>query len=84
MVLPRTIDWSDGTIVLVDQTALPAIRTVTVDTVDGLVDAVRRLVVRGAPALGVAGALGVALAARSMTGAERQKPVPSQVEGVAA
>ena len=62
-VLPRTIDWVDGRIVLVDQTALPAVRTIAVDDVDALVDAIRRLVVRGAPALGVAGAMGVALAA---------------------
>jgi len=67
-VLPRTIDWVDGRIVLVDQTALPTIRTVVIDDVDVLVDAIRRLVVRGAPALGVAGALGVALAARTRTG----------------
>jgi methylthioribose-1-phosphate isomerase len=69
-VLPRTIDWVDGGIVLVDQTALPVIRTVTIDRVDALVSAIRRLVVRGAPALGVAGALGVALAARTLTGPE--------------
>jgi methylthioribose-1-phosphate isomerase len=69
-VLPRTIDWADGRIVLVDQTALPELRTVAVDTVDQLIDAIRRLVVRGAPALGVAGALGVALAARTQVGAE--------------
>ena len=69
-MLPRTVDWVDGRIVLVDQTALPAVRMVAVDTVDGLIDAIRRLVVRGAPALGVTGALGVALAARSMSGAE--------------
>jgi methylthioribose-1-phosphate isomerase len=67
-VLPRTIDWVDGRIVLVDQTALPTIRTIAVDEVDALIDAIRRLVVRGAPALGVAGALGVALAARTLTG----------------
>jgi methylthioribose-1-phosphate isomerase len=67
-VLPRTIDWVDGRIVLVDQTALPAIGTVVIDDVDTLVDAIRRLVVRGAPALGVAGAFGVALAARTLTG----------------
>lgn len=67
-MLPRTVDWADGHIVLVDQTALPALRTVTIDQVDALVDAIRRLVVRGAPALGVAGAFGVALAARTLTG----------------
>ena len=70
MVLPRTIDWVDGRIVLIDQTGLPAVRTVAVDTVDALVDAIRRLVVRGAPALGVAGALGAALAARTLAGTE--------------
>jgi methylthioribose-1-phosphate isomerase len=69
-VLPRTIDWVDGRIVLVDQTALPAIRTVAIAQVDELVDAIRRLVVRGAPALGVAGALGVALAARTLKGTD--------------
>lgn len=67
-MLPRTIDWVGGRIVLVDQTALPVIRTVAVESVDALVDAIRRLVVRGAPALGVAGALGVALAARTLAG----------------
>ena len=70
MVFSRTIDWSDGRIVLVDQTALPELRTFAVDTVDELVDAIKRLAVRGAPALGAAGALGVALAARTMSGRE--------------
>jgi methylthioribose-1-phosphate isomerase len=69
-VLPRTIDWLDGRIALVDQTALPELRMVEIATVDELVDAIQRLVVRGAPALGVAGALGVALAARTVAGAE--------------
>lgn len=69
-MLPRTIDWSDGRIVLVDQTQLPHLASVEVTTVDELVDAIRRLVVRGAPALGVAGALGVALAARTLRGAD--------------
>jgi methylthioribose-1-phosphate isomerase len=69
-VLPRTIEWVDGRIALVDQTALPQVRVLTVATVDELVDAIRRLVVRGAPALGAAGALGVALAARTLTGAD--------------
>ncbi len=64
-MLPRTIDWVDGRIVLVDQTALPQVRQVSAESVDALVDAIRRLVVRGAPALGVAGAFGVALAART-------------------
>jgi len=60
----RTIDWRSDEIVIIDQTALPAEeRVLYLRTVDELVDAIRRLAVRGAMALGVAGALGVALAA---------------------
>ena len=65
----RTIDWVGGAVEVIDQTALPdELRMVRLSTVDDLVDAVRRLAVRGAPALGVAGALGVALAARLHAG----------------
>jgi len=51
-------------VVLLDQTRLPAEETyLTCTDVPSLADAVRRLVVRGAPLLGLAGAFGVALAA---------------------
>jgi methylthioribose-1-phosphate isomerase len=61
----RTIDWGDGAVVIVDQTALPhEVRTLRIAEVDALVDAIQRLAVRGAPALGAAGALGVVLAVR--------------------
>jgi S-methyl-5-thioribose-1-phosphate isomerase len=60
----RTIDWVDGGVQIIDQTLLPGEeRWLQLSTVDELVDAIRRLAVRGAPALGVAGAMGVALAA---------------------
>ncbi|GHG24399.1 MULTISPECIES: S-methyl-5-thioribose-1-phosphate isomerase [Amycolatopsis] len=60
----RTIDWADGAVVIIDQTALPGeYRLLELRTVGELVDAVKRLAVRGAPALGAAGALGVALSA---------------------
>lgn len=61
----RWIEPPDGpAIVLLDQTRLPAEEaTVTCADVPALVDAIRRLVVRGAPMLGVAGAFGVGLAA---------------------
>ena len=60
----RTIDWNDDHVVIVEQTLLPhVVQFVHLRTVDSLIDAVRRLAVRGAPALGVAGGLGVALAA---------------------
>ncbi|MDQ0579955.1 S-methyl-5-thioribose-1-phosphate isomerase [Streptomyces rishiriensis] len=59
----RAVEWTGTGLALIDQTALPH-RTATVDVhdVDTLVDAIRRLVVRGAPAIGAAGAYGVAIA----------------------
>jgi methylthioribose-1-phosphate isomerase len=60
----RTIDWVDGDIVIVDQVALPREeRMLRLHTVAEVVDAIQRLAVRGAMAIGVAGALGIALAA---------------------
>jgi methylthioribose-1-phosphate isomerase len=60
----RTIDWIDGEIHLVDQTRLPdELVVLGIRDLDALIDAIRRLAVRGAPALGVAGAMGVALLA---------------------
>lgn len=62
----RTIDWRGDHIEAIDQTRLPGeLVMLRIDTVDALVDAIKRLAIRGAPALGVAGALGVALAARA-------------------
>jgi methylthioribose-1-phosphate isomerase len=61
----RWLDPPDGpAIELLDQTRLPAVETFLIcATVPDLVDAIQRLVVRGAPLLGIAGAYGVALAA---------------------
>lgn len=59
----RAVQWMPGAIVLIDQTKLPALETTLECTsVDQLVDAIVRLVVRGAPALGAVGGYGVALA----------------------
>jgi methylthioribose-1-phosphate isomerase len=65
--LEPTISWDreTGTIRFIDQTLLPGrYEVVSCDHVDRLITAIRRLEVRGAPALGVAGGMGVALAAR--------------------
>ncbi len=59
----RTLDWINGAIEMIDQTALPRqVSTLRIQSTDELVAAIKRLSVRGAPALGVAGAYGVALA----------------------
>ncbi|HEY4727539.1 MAG TPA: s-methyl-5-thioribose-1-phosphate isomerase [Actinomycetes bacterium] len=60
--LRSAVDWRDGRLELVDQTQLPE-RLVVLrpTTVAEVVDALSRLAVRGAPAIGVAGAFGVVL-----------------------
>lgn len=59
----RPVVWAENEIVLLDQTSLPLDETsIICSDVDTLVDSIERLVVRGAPALGVVGAYGVALA----------------------
>ena len=69
--MQRTIDWVDDEIRLIDQTRLPDELVIArITGLDDLIDAIARLAVRGAPALGVAGALGVAQLARSHAGDE--------------
>jgi len=77
--LRSAVDWRDGGLELVDQTRLPA-RLVVLrpTTVAEVVDALSRLAVRGAPAIGVAGAFGVVLGL-----AEAGPPRPGP-EGLAA
>jgi methylthioribose-1-phosphate isomerase len=65
--IPPTIEWCDGTVRLIDQRRLPGELTfVNARTVDQLCDAIATMAIRGAPALGAAGAMGIALA--SVTG----------------
>ncbi len=69
--IPPTIEWRRDSIRLIDQRALPGrLRFLQCRETDALVDAITTLAVRGAPALGAAGAFGVALAARTL----RTKP----------
>ncbi len=64
MTTEPTIAWRDGAVELIDQTRLPAeLVSLRLTTVPGVIDAIQRLSVRGAPAIGVTGAYGVALAA---------------------
>jgi methylthioribose-1-phosphate isomerase len=61
----RTIDWDGGAVVIIDQTLLPGEeKLLRLSEVGELAEAIRSLRVRGAPALGVAGALGIAMAVR--------------------
>src|SRR5256885_16108708 len=60
----RTVDWADGRVRLIDQTRLPAeFVLLDLESLDAVADAIRTMKVRGAPAIGVTAALGLALAA---------------------
>src|SRR5215218_8254376 len=60
-----TIDWKDGAVVMIDQRKLPAAEIyVTCKTAQEVAKAIKTMVIRGAPAIGVAAAMGVALGMR--------------------
>jgi len=60
----RTIWWEDGKVLLIDQTKLPtSLEYVECSDARRLAEAIRSLEIRGAPAIGVAVAMGLALAA---------------------
>jgi len=60
----KTIEWIDGKIRIIDQTKLPEeLVYLDIDDVEVLGEAIRKLRIRGAPAIGITGAMGVALAA---------------------
>ena len=63
-----TIEWQDDTIVMVDQRKLPAQELyVRCRTSQDVAKAIRTMVIRGAPAIGVAAAMGIALGMRRST-----------------
>lgn len=67
--LPRALWWDDaaGALRLIDQTLLPGrCQVIACATTDAIAEAIRALRVRGAPAIGVAAAYGLALAARAL------------------
>jgi methylthioribose-1-phosphate isomerase len=86
MDYPDVLAWRDGHIEALDQTALPhMVRTLRISTVDQLVRAITSLAIRGAPVLGAAGALGVALAARQGLGEDWDGPrLAAEIERIAA
>ena len=60
----RTLYWQDNAVVMIDQKALPLIeRTITCRDHADVITAINDLTVRGAPAIGVAAAMGIALGA---------------------
>ncbi len=82
----RTIWWNseNRAVAMIDQTLLPErLETIEVDSIDRLCEAILALRVRGAPALGAAGAYGVALAAARSAAATDPAALLEEVEEAA-
>src|SRR5512137_2826813 len=63
----RTIEWRDNKVIMIDQTRLPAEEVYNeYSDFKGVAEAIRGMIIRGAPAIGVAAAMGVALGARDI------------------
>jgi methylthioribose-1-phosphate isomerase len=63
--LIRTVEWTDAGVVFIDQTKLPTEELyVTCSTYEEVATAIQDMIVRGAPAIGVAAAMGIALGVR--------------------
>ena len=73
---PRTIEWVgglDGYVLMIDQTLLPTeLAMIECRDARTLWDAIRRLRVRGAPAIGIAAAMGAVLGVRDFEGSDRR------------
>jgi len=70
----KTIEWKDNSVIMIDQTKLPnSLEYVTYTDYNDVATAIRNLVVRGAPAIGVSGAFGLALAALQSSAKEKEQ-----------
>jgi len=68
----KTVEWKDNSVIMIDQTKLPnSLEYVTYTDYNQVANAIRTLVVRGAPAIGVSGAFGLALAALQSNAKEK-------------
>ena len=64
----RPIEWTGSYVKLVDQTVIPyEYKTVDIKTYKEMAVAIKDMIVRGAPAIGVSGAFGVALGAKEIS-----------------
>ena len=71
----ETIDWTPAGVVMIDQTRLPRETVyVTCRSYVEVADAIRTMIIRGAPAIGVAAAMGVAIGALQARDLEAEMP----------
>ena len=72
----KTIEWKDNSVIMIDQTKLPnELLFVTYSDYKQVANAIKTLVVRGAPAIGVSGAFGLALAALQSNASTKEKMI---------
>ena len=70
----KTVEWKNNSVIMIDQTKLPnTLEFVTYTDFNQIAEAIRTLVVRGAPAIGVSGAFGLALAALQSDATEKDE-----------
>ena len=71
MSVIKTIEWTADGVRMIDQRKLPALEEYPVfETYEKVAEAIRSMVIRGAPAIGVAAAMGIALGMRSSSAAD--------------
>ena len=69
-----TISWENDGVRIIDQTKLPeSLEYITCSTYIDIADAIKKLAIRGAPAIGVAAAMGLALCAKNSTSETKHK-----------
>ena len=62
----RTIEWTDAGVIMLDQKRLPAEEIYhTYTDYEGVAEAIRSMIIRGAPAIGVAAAMGIAIGVKN-------------------
>jgi len=79
----KTIEWQDNHVVLIDQTKLPySLEMVNIKTYQEMGAAIKDMLVRGAPAIGIAGAFGIALGAQTLTHLNNKKEFLLKLEEI--
>lgn len=77
----RTVEWKDNSVIMIDQTKLPnELVYVQYTNFKDVAEAIRNLTVRGAPAIGVSGAFGLALAALQSKATDRDSLIHDMEE----
>ena len=65
----KTVEWTDEGVVMIDQRLLPTEeKYLTLRSYEEVAEAIKQMVVRGAPAIGVSAAMGIALGAQQSVG----------------